>query len=263
MMDLAAIPWAHLAPFILIGFLAQAVGSALGMGFGVISNSLLVMLGLPPVAASVAIHTVEGFTSGTSGLAHAAQGNVDWPLFARLVVPGIVGGLIGVWTLGIVHVEGARPVVLVYLAAVGVYLIWRAPRRPVAYRRMRFVGPLSLVGGFLDASGRGGWNAIVIAGLLAQGMTPRMAIGTVNAAGFFVTMTVLATFIGTLGLASFTLAASGLLTGGLAGASLGAWLTRYIPPKPLMQLVGITLAAISFWGFLGLMFGPVPVFPRF
>lgn len=211
MIDLAAIPWAHLAPFIAIGFLAQAVGSALGMGFGVISNSLLVMLGLPPVAASAAIHTAEGFTSGVSGLAHAAQGNVDWPLFARLVVPGIVGGLIGVWTLRIVHSDVARPVVLVYLAAIGVYLIWRAPRRPLAYRRMRFVGPLGLVGGFLDASSGGGWGPVVTASLLAQGMTPRVAIGTVNAAGFFVTVTVLAAFIGTLSLASFTLAASGLL----------------------------------------------------
>jgi len=262
-MDMAALPWADLAPFILIGLLAQIVDSALGMAFGVVASSLLVMLGMPPMAASAATHTVEGFTSGTSGLAHALQRNVDWPLFARLAVPGILGGLLGVWTLTLVSTELARPVVLVYLAAVGIYLIWRAPRRPQAYRRMRFVGPLGLVGGFLDASGGGGWGPVITGNLLAQGMTPRMAIGTVNAAEFFVTVTVLAAFIGTLGMASFTLAASGLLIGGVVAAPLSAWLTGRLSPKLLLQLVGVVLIAISLWGFAALMFGPVPAFPRF
>ncbi len=260
-MDLASIPWAALVPFILIGFLAQIVDSTLGMAFGMISNSLLVLLGLPPAAASAAAHMVEGLASGTSGVAHALQRNVDWPLFARLVIPGIVGGLIGVWVLTIVHTDIARPVVLVYLVAVGAYLIWRAPRRPQAYRRMRLVGPLAFIGGFLDASG-GGWGPVVTGNLLAQGMTPRTAIGTVNAAKFFITVTVLSAFIGTLGLASLTFAASGLLIGGIAAAPVGVWLTSCISPKPLMQLVGIVLIAIGFWGFISLMFDPIPVFSR-
>jgi uncharacterized membrane protein YfcA len=261
-MDMAAIPWVDLAPFILIGFLAQLVDSALGMAFGVISNSLLVMLGMPPAAASAAIHTVEGFTSGASGVAHALQRNVDWPLFARLVIPGIVGGLIGVWVLTIVKTDIARPVLLVYLTAIGAYLIWRAPRRPQAYRRMKLVGPLGFVGGFLDASG-GGWGPVATGNLLSQGMTPRMAIGTVNAAEFFVTVTVLSAFIGTLGFESFSLAASGLLMGGLVATPFGALLTSRIPSKALMQLVGILLITIGIWGFFSLMFGPIPGFPRF
>jgi uncharacterized membrane protein YfcA len=261
-MNLASVPWAHLAPFILIGFLAQLADSTLGMAFGVISNSLLVILGLPPIAASATIHTVEGFTNGISGIAHALRRNVDWPLFARLVVPGIVGGLIGVWALKIVHADIARSVLLVYLAAVGAYLIWRAPRRPQAYRRMRLVGPLGFIGGFLDASG-GGWGPVVTGNLLAQGMTPRMAIGTVDAAKFFVTVTLLSAFISTLGLAAFTLAVSGLLIGGVVAAPFGAWLASRILPKPLMQLVGILLIMISFGGFISLMFKPIPIFPRF
>lgn len=263
MIDLAAIPWADLAPFILIGFFAQLVDSALGMAFGLISTSLLVMLGMPPLAASAATHTVEGFTSGTSGIAHALQRNVDWPLFARLVVPGIVGGLVGVWLLSLASTDVARPVVLVYMAAIGAYLIWRAPRRPQAYRRMKLVGPLGFVGGVVDASGGGGWGPVVTGNLLAQGMTPRMAIGTVNAAEFFVTVTVLAAFIGALGLEAFTLAASGLLVGGLVGAPVGAWLTRRIAARSLLQLTGAVLVAASFYGFASLMFGPVPAFPRF
>lgn len=262
-MDVVSIPWPDLIPFILIGFFAQAVSSALGMAFGVLSNSLLVMLGLPPAAATAATNAVEGFTSGASGVAHALQRNVDWPLFARLVVPGIVGGLIGVWVLTVLDIGIARPVVLVYLGAIGAYLIWRGPRRALAYRRMKLVGPLGFVGGFLDASAGHGWGPVVTGNLLAQGMTPRMVIGTVNAAEFFVTVTILAAFIGTLGLQSFTMAASGLLIGGIVAAPFGAWLTRRIPSKPLIQLVGVVLIALSFWGFVSLMFEPIPVFPRF
>src|SRR5690606_28802624 len=137
---LASIPWSDLAPFIVIGFLAQLVDSALGMAFGVVSNSLLIMLGLPPLAASAASHTVESFTSGAAGLGHAIQRNVDWPLFARLVVPGIIGGFTGAWVMTIISVDVARPVLLVYMAAIGAYLIWRGARRPQTYRRMRLVG---------------------------------------------------------------------------------------------------------------------------
>jgi uncharacterized membrane protein YfcA len=263
MIDFAAISWIDLAPFIAIGFCAQLVDSALGMAFGVVSNALLLMLGLPPVAASAATHSVESFTSGASGLGHAAQRNVDWPLFARLVVPGILGGLAGVWALTIADLAIARPVVLVYMTAIGAYLIWRAPRRPQAYRRMRLVGSVGLVGGFLDAAGGGGWGPVVTGNLLAQGMTPRMAIGTANAAEFFVTVTVLAAFIGTLGLESFTIAASGLLIGGLVAAPLGAWLTRRIAPRLLMQLVGMVFVLGALYGFIALMFEPVPAFPRF
>jgi len=263
MIDLAALPWEDLAPFILIGFLAQVVDSALGMGFGVFSNTLLLMLGMPPLTAAAATRTVESFTSGVSGLSHAIQRNVDWPLFARLVVPGIVGGLIGVWILSIVKADLARAVVFVYMAAIGVYLIWRAPRRPQAYRRMTLVGPLGFAGSALDASGGGGWGPVVTGSLLAQGMTPRMAIGTADAAEFFVTVTVLVAFIGVLDLASFTTAASGLLIGGVLAAPIGAYLTRRIPPRLLLTLVGAVLIAISLFGQASLMFQPVPAFPRF
>lgn len=262
-MDLALLPWAELAPFIVVGFLAQLVDSTLGMAFGIFSNSLLVMFGMPPIAATAAIHTAESFTSGASGLSHIMQRNVDWSLFARLVVPGIIGGIIGVWVLTMIDAEILRPVVFVYLAAIGAYLIWRGPRRPQAYRRMRMVGPLGLVGGFLDASGGGGWGPIVTGNLLAQGMTPRMAIGTVNASEFFVTVTVLAALVGALGLGSFTIAASGLLVGGVVAAPIGAYLARRISPKPLMMMVGAVLIATSFYGLVSLMFEPIPSFPRF
>ncbi|MBB4631858.1 sulfite exporter TauE/SafE family protein [Sphingosinicella soli] len=257
-----AIPWSELAPFLLIGFAAQLVDSAFGMAFGLVSNALLTFLGFPPSAASATSRTVESFASGISGLSHALQRNIDWPLFGRLVIPGILGGLAGVWFLSVIDTQITRPAMLVYMAAIGVYLIWRAPRRPQTFRRMRFVGPLGAVGGFLDASAGGGWGPVVTGNLLAQGMTPRMAIGTVNAAEFFVAVTVLSAFIGTLGLAAFTIATTGLLVGAIVGAPLGAWLTGRIAPRQLLMGVGAILIAISLYGLISLMFEPLPSFMR-
>lgn len=261
-MEWSAIPWADLAPFIAIGFLAQIVDSSLGLAFGILSNAFLVLFGIPPAAASAATRSVETFTSGASGIAHALQRNVDWPLFARLAIPGVIGGLAGAWFLLLVKSDILRPVLLAYLMAIGIYLLWRAPRRPQAFRRIRLVGPLGLFGGFFDASGGGGWGPLVTGNLLAQGMTPRMAIGTANAAEFFVTVMVLATFIGMLGPDAFTIAASGLLIGGVLAAPIGAWLTRRVAADVLLMLVGAMLIGVSLLGFASLMFDPIPIFRR-
>jgi len=261
MIDFSAIPWGDLAPFIVVGFLAQLVDSAIGMAFGVIANSLLALLGLPPALASSVTHTVESFTSGVSGISHALQRNVDWPLFARIVIPGIAGGLAGVWALTHLHLTLVRPLLLVYLAAVGLYLIWRGARRAQAYRRMRGVGPLGLVAGFLDAFG-GAWGPVTTGSLIAQGMTPRMAVGTVNAAEFFVSVTVLSAFIGTLGLQSFAVAGAGLLIGGIVAAPIGALVTRRAPSRSLTQWIGGVMVALSLWGLVSLTLGPPALFSR-
>jgi uncharacterized membrane protein YfcA len=260
-MEIFALPWTELAPFIAIGLFAQTIDSTLGLGFGVLSNSLLVLLGLPPISASSATRTAESFTSGASGMAHVLQRNVDWPLFARLAVPGVIGGVTGIWVLYFLKSDILRPVLLVYLIAVGAYLLWRAPRRPLAFRRIRLVATLGFLGGFVDSSGGGGWGPLVTGNLLAQGMTPRMAVGTANAAEFFVTVTVLTAFIGIPGL-HFTDATTGILIGGFIAAPFGARLTRRTSPKLLLQFVGMVLVATSIWSLASLMFDPLPVFPR-
>jgi len=254
---------AGLLPFILIGFTAQLIDSALGMAFGVVGAALLLALGMPPTSASAAIHAAESFTSGVSGLSHALQRNVDWRLFRRLVVPGIIGGLIGAFVLVHLDTAVARPVVLTYLGAVGLYLMWRGARRPQTYRDLKFVGGLGLVGGALDGSGGGGWGPVVTANLLAQGGEPRRVIGTTNAAEFFVTVTIAASFIGTLGWQSFGVVATGLLIGGGVGAPVGAWLVRRLRAELIVTAAGGLLLLASGYGFLMLMADPLPTFPRF
>ncbi len=241
---------ADLLPFILIGFAAQLVDGALGMAFGVISTTLLVSTGVPPAAASASVHIVESFTTGISGISHAIMRNVNWRLLARLAIPGMIGGICGAYLLADVLDEDiARPLVLAYLALIGLYLLWRGiNHRRAREREPRVVEPLGLAGGFLDAAGGGGWGPVVTSNLLVQGSSPRKTIGTVNTAEFFVTVTISATFITTLGWEDFTTATLGLLIGGIAAAPFGAILVRRLSPRILMVMVGIVLTLTSAYG---------------
>jgi uncharacterized protein len=247
-MQLGGITLMDLLPFIAVGFAAQLVDGALGMAFGVISSTVLIGLGVPPAAASAGVHVVETFTTGASGISHILHRNVDWRLFARLAVPGVIGGVLGAYVLTQIHADAARPVVLVYLTGIGLYLIWRSVHFPPAHRSPKVVEPLGLVGGFLDAAGGGGWGPIVTSNLLVQGAEPRRTIGTVSTTDFVLTTTISATFIATLGWEAFTAATVGLLIGGVAAAPLGAFLSKKAAPKFLLRLVGCLLVATSVYG---------------
>lgn len=241
------IDWSVILPFIAVGFAAQIVDGALGMAFGVISNTLLLSLGVPPATASAGVHTVETFTTAVSGISHALHRNVNWKLFLRIAVPGMIGGALGAFVLSNIHAETAKPFILAYLTAIGLYLLWRSRHYPPKERAPRIVEPLGLAGGFLDASGGGGWGPVVTSNLLVQGSSPRITIGTVNTAEFFVTSTISATFITQLGWGAFTLATAGLLIGGVLAAPLGALLAKRVEAKTLMLMVGVVLTLTSIY----------------
>jgi uncharacterized protein len=236
-----------LLPFIAVGFAAQMVDGALGMAFGVISNTLLLSLGVPPAMASAGVHTVETFTTAVSGISHAIHRNVNWRLFLRIAVPGMIGGALGAFVLSNIHAGTAKPFILAYLTAIGLYLLWRSRHYPPAEKSPTVVEPLGLAGGFLDAAGGGGWGPVVTSNLLVQGSSPRTTIGTVNTAEFFVTSTISATFITQLGWEAFTHATVGLLIGGVLAAPLGALLAKRTEPKTLMLMVGVVLTVTSLY----------------
>lgn len=242
--DLAA-----LLPFIGVGFAAQLVDGALGMAFGVISNTLLVgVLGVPPALASQRVHIVECFTTATSGLSHLFHRNIDPKLFVRLVVPGIIGGFIGAYLLSSLDAAFVKPFVLAYLTAIGLYILWRGLMYPPKLKEAKLVAPLGLAGGFLDAVGGGGWGPVVTSNLLIQGADPRKVVGTVNSAEFFLTLTVSAAFIYHLGIADLAGATLGLLIGGILAAPLGAWAAKHFPAKQMLVLVGTVLTLTSAYG---------------
>jgi uncharacterized protein len=239
---------ALLLPFILIGFTAQMVDGALGMAFGQISSTLLIAMGVPPAAASAGVHTAETFTTAVSGISHVAHRNVDWKLFFRLVIPGVFGGVLGAFVLTSIDASVAKPFVLTYLTALGLYLFYRGIMHRHTEKAPKIVSPLGLVGGFLDAAGGGGWGGIVTSNLLVQGSNPRKTIGTVNTAEFFLTVTISATFIATLGWQAFTGATLGLLIGGVCAAPFGAWIAKRVNADTLLTFVGALLTVVSIYG---------------
>ena len=237
-----------LLTFALIGFAAQLIDGALGMAFGQISSTLLISMGVPPAAASAGVHTAETFTTAVSGISHVAHRNVDWNLFLRIVIPGVIGGVVGAYLLSQLQADVAKPFVLAYLTALGLYLFYRGVMHRHTERRPKVVEPLGLIGGFLDAAGGGGWGAIVTSNLLVQGSNPRKTIGTVNTAEFFLTVTISATFIATLGWQVFTVATIGLLIGGTCAAPFGAWIAKRVNADTLLTFVGALLSLTSFYG---------------
>jgi uncharacterized membrane protein YfcA len=236
-----------IAPFIAIGMAAQMIDGALGMAFGVITQTLLVSaLGVPPATASASAHLVELFTTGASGANHIWHRNVDWGLFWRLVPFGVLGGVAGAYALSNIDASAARPFVMIYLTGIGFYLLWKAIRlsKP-RFEDPRYTRPLALAGGFLDAAGGGGWGPVVTSNLLIQGGDPRKIIGTVNSAEFLLTLSISIAFIATLGLAAFTLITVGLIIGGVIAAPFGAILASRVQPRVLLLAVAVVLIATS------------------
>ncbi len=249
MIDFGAFDLSALLPFILVGFAAQLVDGALGMAFGLITSTLLVgVMGVPPANASARVHVVEVFTTGISGINHLIHRNIDGRLFLRLLVPGVIGGVIGAYLLS--NIDGAviKPFVLAYLIAIGLYLVWRGLDHNPTLKNPRVVAPLGLVGGFLDAVGGGGWGPMVTSNLLIQGAEPRKVIGTVNSVEFFLTVVISAAFIWQLGAADIAGATLGMLIGGVLAAPIGAWLAKRIPARWLLLLVGCVLTLTSLYG---------------
>ena len=234
-----------IALYVIIGFVAQMIYGAIGMAYGVTATSVLLSTGVPPATASACVHAAETFTTGASGLAHWKLGNVDRKLLWRLALPGAIGGAIGAYVLTEVDGNTLKPFIAVYLLLLGIIIIWKAlARRPVAVPEPRSVAPLGFFGGLVDAIGGGGWGPIVTSTLLGQGATPRYAIGSVNLAEFFVTLTISATFLVTVGLGLWPIIA-GLVIGGVIAAPFAALAAKHVPAKLLMLVVGCVVVGLS------------------
>jgi hypothetical protein len=244
----------HFFVFMAVGFFAQLVDGALGMAFGMISSSFLIALGVPPAAASAGVHAVETVTTAVSGTSHAIARNIDWKLFRRIAIPGVIGAVLGAYILTSIPADVAKPLIQGYLGFLGTWLFYRGLKHIHVERQPRIVEPLGLAGGFLDAAGGGGWGAIVTSNLMIQGGTPRQTIGTVNAAEFFVTLTAAVTFLLTLGWEVVTTATLGLLAGGIIAAPFGAVLAKRLKPDLLIMLVGILLIVTSLVGLSRALF---------
>jgi len=236
----------HILFFVLVGFVAQLIDGALGMAYGVSSNTFLLSLGLPPAAASASVHLAECVTTAVSGASHWKLGNINKELIKRLLVPGVLGGIAGAYILTSINGNVIKPYVSGYLLLMGIVILVKAISKNHVHREVKtHLVPLGLVGGFFDAVGGGGWGPIVTTTLVARGSQPRFAIGSVNFTEFFVTLAQSVTFLLTLGMLNNWKIVLGLLAGGVLAAPLAAIATRKIPTRILMALVGVLIIALS------------------
>lgn len=235
--------------FIMVGFLAQMIDGALGMAYGVSSNTFLLSLGIPPAAASASVHMAEVVTTGISGFSHWKLGNVNWKLVRRLLLPGVVGGVIGAYVLTSIDGDVIKPYIAAYLLIMGGVIIYKAftmtPRKkPDEYHGPR-ISILGLFGGFCDAVGGGGWGPVVTSTLVARGKHPLTTIGSVNFTEFFVALGQSILFILALSFGEYWQIILGLLIGGAIAAPIAARLAQKLPAKTLMIIVGSIIILLS------------------
>jgi uncharacterized membrane protein YfcA len=234
--------------YALVGFVAQIIDGALGMAYGVSSNTFLLSLGLPPAVASASVHMAEVVTTGVSGAAHWRLGNIDWKLVKRLLLPGVIGGTAGAYLLTSIDGNIIKPWISGYLLVMGAFIIYKALRNNGHVNdgtHTARVSVLGLIGGFFDAIGGGGWGPVVTTTLVARGKNPRLTIGSVNFSEFFVTLAESITFVLTLSFGQYWQIILGLLIGGAIAAPLAARVTKRLPLKALMILVGTLIVVLS------------------
>ena len=234
-----------------VGLIAQVIDGALGMAYGITSTSFLLAFGAPPVMASGATHLAEVFTTGVSGVSHLKLGNVRKTLFFGLLIPGIVGALIGTYVLSNIDGKALTPFIALYLLIMGVYVFSKAFRHihHNAEVSPRKIAPLALFGGFMDTTGGGGWGPIVTTSLVSAGHDPKTTIGSVNLAEFFLTLSTAAAFFAILDHTVWLLVA-GLAIGGLFAAPFAAFVTHHLKTRTLLILVGGLISLISLFNII-------------
>lgn len=232
--------------FMLGGFIAQMIDGALGMAYGVSATTFLLSFGVSPAIASMSVHASEIFTSGVSGLMHLKFGNVNSKLFKVIVLPGVIGSIIGAYILTEFESYNSiiKPIVGGYTLILGVVIIVKVIRKHQKRKKLKRVGWLATAGGFLDAIGGGGWGPVVSSTLIASGKSPRMVIGSVNLAEFFVSLASSFTFFTLIGGSGWQ-TILGLILGGVVAAPIAAHLSKKLNVKAMMIFVGVVVIIVS------------------
>ncbi|WP_312421731.1 TSUP family transporter [Epilithonimonas sp.] len=224
----------------LVGFVAQLIDGALGMGYGVTCTAALLYIGIPLPAISSSIHTAEMFSSGASGFSHYKFGNINKKLFKNILIPGVIGAVLGALLLAYFGEKYAgiiKPILATYTFILGIRILFNAFKKNKKRKKTKRVGWLAGAGGFLDSFGGGGWGPLVTSTLISKGKTPRYIIGTVSLTEFFVTFASALTFFSVIGISHWQLIAA-LILGGVLAAPIAAKLAGKLPLKVMFIGVG-------------------------
>jgi hypothetical protein len=217
----------------------------MGMGYGVICTSLLLILNVPPPVVSASIHSAEAFTSAAGTISHWQLGNINKKLARALAIPAVIGAVIGARLLTYVghqYEKITKPFIAAYTIYLGIKILQNAFKKKELkqQRKKSNITVLGLVGGFIDSFGGGGWGPLVTGTFIKNGHTPRFVIGSSTFAKCILTIASAATFIFTIGISHWNVVA-GLLIGGIVTAPFSAMLTAKLPTKKMFVVVGVVV----------------------
>ena len=233
-----------------VGFLAEIVAGSMGMGYGVICTTVLLLLNVPPPVVSASIHSAESFTTAAGSFSHYKLGNVNKKMVWVLVPVAIVGAIIGAFTLshfGEHYAHIVKPIIACYTLYLGLNILRNAFKKKgaaVKAKRKTNLRILGLIGGFIDSFAGGGWGPLVTGTLMKDGRTPRYVVGSSTVAKFLLTVTSAITFIFTIGIHHWNIVL-GLLLGGIFTAPFSAMLTAKLPTKKMFIVVGSVVIIMS------------------
>ncbi len=234
---------------LLLGFLAEIIAGSMGMGYGVICTTVLLLLNVPPPIISASIHSAESFTTAAGGLSHYKLGNVNKKLVKQLAIPAVIGAVLGALALtyfGERYVKFTKPVIALYSLYLGVRILQNSfqQKKISRIKKPTNIQRLGLVGGFIDSFGGGGWGPLVTGTFIKNGRTPRYVIGSSTIAKFVLSFASAITFIFTVGIQHWNIVA-GLLIGGVITAPFSAMLTAKLPAKKMFFVVGVVVVVMS------------------
>ena len=234
---------------LLVGFGAEVVAGSMGMGYGVICTTILLVLNVPPPVISASIHSAESFTSAAGSISHWQLGNINKKLVKSLAIPAIIGAVIGALLLTYVgerYAKMTKPFIAFYTMYLGIKIIQNAfSSKDNSLKKKKVnIKFLGLIGGFIDSFGGGGWGPLVTGTFIKNGHTPRYVIGSSTFAKCILTVASAVTFIFTIGFHHWNIVA-GLLIGGIVTAPFSAMLTSKLPTKKMFIAVGVVVIFCS------------------
>ncbi|MCY0968067.1 sulfite exporter TauE/SafE family protein [Chryseobacterium wangxinyae] len=233
----------------LVGFLAEIVAGSMGMGYGVICTTTLLLLNIPPHIVSASIHSAESFTTAAGSVSHIQLKNVSKSLVKKLAIPAVIGAIIGALCLtyvGEYYSKITKTVIAFYTLYLGFQILSNAfkPKQNKSLKKKTNLTRLGVIGGFIDSFAGGGWGPLVTGTLIKNSFTPRFAVGSSTVAKFILTLTAAITFIFTLGIQHWNIIL-GLLFGGIITAPFSAMLTTKLPVKKMFIVIGTLVIVMS------------------
>lgn len=241
--------------FLAAGFVFAMIDGAIGMSYGVTSTSFSLLMGVPPASASMAVHLSEILSNGIAGWMHYQMGNVNKRLFMLLLIPGVIGAILGAYLLSSLehYSQYTKPVVSLYTLVLGAVILSKAfqigKKKHLARKKIKKIGVLGFGGGFVDAVGGGGWGSIVLSSLIAGGRNPRTSLGTVKITRFFIAIMSSLTFVTMIGGIHWN-SVAGLIIGSALASPIAARVSNRISTKTIMVAVGIIVISVSLYSIL-------------